>query len=379
VGLDADTLEGMATKGTRIGLGFATLWLTACAPGDQSGAAANRTDTQGDEKDSMTGAGCEPEALHEEASALPAWMAVNDDYVFWIEQRAGLLFRQAKRSAAPEVLRRNVSAWWDGLAADADAVYVGGVDGLVHRILVDGSADVALSDIGGDRASQLEAQGGFVYWLSSSGDPYRGSPGAVVRRVSANGSAASEELWSSDRASYGLAVQGEHLFVDEYTWPSPGAEPDANGVITRIGPPGQPSAPIASQLLFPRVHAADERFVYFSAQTHDAERLNQLWQVSIDGGVPELLFDGAPHGVDVGQMVVEAGVVWWGQANDGEGSVRRLSADPADVAEVASVGHTQRMLGLAADADALYFSTSFSDDDVGPGVIWRVGRQCPIE
>jgi hypothetical protein len=370
----------MGRKGTRIGLGFAALWLTACAPGDQqSGAAANLTDMHGGENDSIAGAGCEPELLHEDSAALPAWMAVNDEYVFWIEQRAGVLFRQAKRSAEPEVLSRNVSAWWGGLAADADAVYVGGVDGLVHRIVADGSADVALADIGGDRGSQFQAQDGFVYWLSSGGDQYGGSPWAAVRRVSANGSAASEELWSSDRASYGLAVRGEHLFVDEYTWPSPGAEPDANGVITRIGPPGEPSTLIASHLIFPRVHAADERFVYFSAQTHDAERLNQLWQVSINGGVPQLLFDGDPHGVDVGQMVVEAGVVWWGQADDGEGLVRRMSAAPADVTGVASVADTQHMLGIAADADALYFSSSFSDDDVGPGVIWRVGRQCPIE
>jgi hypothetical protein len=370
----------MGRKGIRIGSGFAIVWLMACGSSDQPmGAAASRTDTRWREGDSMLGAGCEPELLHQEMAALPAWMAVNDEYVFWIDQRAGVLFRQAKRSPDQEVLSRSVTAGWGGLAADADAVYAAGADERVHRILADGSADVVLADIGGERASQFQTRDGFVYWLSSSGEPYRGRVSTAVRRVSANGSAASEELWSSDRASSGLVVQGEHLFIDEYTWPSAGVEPDANGVITRIGTPGEPSAVIASQLLFPRVHAADERFVYFSAQTHDAERRNQLWQVSIDGGAPQLLFDGDPHGVDVGQMVVEAGVVWWGQVDDGEGVVRRMSADPADGVAIASVAGTQHMLGLAADADALYFSSSFSDDDVGPGMIWRVGRQCPIE
>lgn len=367
----------MGRKGTRTGLGFATLWLIACAPSDQQiGTPDAPADAHGGESAPTAGASCAPEPLHEEAAALPAWVAVNDEYVFWIEQRAGVLFRQAKGSAEPEMLRRNVTAWWGGVAADADAVYVAALDGLVHRVPADGSADTVLSDIGGERASQFHAQDGYIYWLSSSGNPSGGRGSVAVRRVSANGSATSEDLWSGNRASYGLAVQGEHLFVDEYTWPSAGADPDANGVITRIGTPGAPSTTIASDLLFPRVHAADEQFVYFSAQTHDSERLNQLWRVSTDGGVRQLLFDGAPHGIDVGQMVVEAGVAWWGQADDGEGVVRRMSGDSADATTVALVADAQHMLGFAADADTLYFSSSFSNDDVGPGVIWRVGRQC---
>jgi hypothetical protein len=358
-------------------IGAAAILLTACGANTQADAEAARSGAESAGEGPSTVASCEPEILHEEFAALPAWLAVNDESVFWVEQRAGALFRRGKHSKDRAMFSREVGGGWAALVADSEAVYVDGRDGMVHRIAVDGSFDHELSEIGGERASHFHLQGGYLYWLWSSGDPYLGRASMGVRRVSADGSASSEELWEANRTSYGLVVQGDHLFVDEYSWPSPRVEPAPNGAIIRVATSGAPSVVLAADLLFPVVHAADDRFVYYSAQTPDSERLNQLWRVSSDGGVPELLFDGAPRGVNVGQMVVESGTTWWGQGDYGGGVVRRLSSGHAMV--VAELADVQHMQGFAVDADALYFSSSFSYDDVGAGRIWRVGRHCPTD
>jgi hypothetical protein len=330
-----------------------------------------------DNAEPASAADCLPELLYEELGSLPTWMAVTDEYIFWIEERAGVLVRRSKRTSEWEAVSRDVTAGWDALAGDTDSVYVGGQDGMVHRIVANSSQDIVLSETGGERASQFRVQGEYVYWLSSSGDVSRRSGSVDLRRVRADGSLGAESMWQSSRATYGLAVQGEALFVDEYTWPQSGGEPEANGVVSRISSSGAPTVTLVEDLLFPRVQAADRQYVYFSAQTLDAERRNQLWRVSIDGGPAQLVYGGSSEaGVQVGQMIADEGTVWWGQVERaGDGFVRRVSYGE-DTSVAAAIPNGGSMLGLAADSDAIYFSSRFGYDGVGPGTVWRVGRHC---
>jgi hypothetical protein len=359
----------------RVGLLFGAFAIAACG----SGANGNDVLDGSQESGTPTSEDCSPQLLYEEFAALPTWVAVSDEYIFWTDTRGDSLFRQSKRSSEFAIISREIAAGWEALAADSDAVYVSRQDGMVHRIPDDDSAGVVLAEVGGERGNEFRVQGDHVYWLSSSGSLTGKNPVVEVRRTRIDGEGDSETLWRGNRASYGLGVEGDYLFVDEYTWPAGGRDPDGNGAITRIDIAGSSREELANGLLFPRVHAVDADFVYFSAQTRDAERLNQLWRVRIDGGPSELVFDGAARGVDVGQMVVESGTVWWGQTDDGEGLLRRVRAGVSESSVTATVANTQHMMGLAMDSEAFYFSSRFSDDDVGPGMIWRVGRQCPID
>jgi hypothetical protein len=359
-------------RGVNTGLLFAAFMTLACGLDTHPNDAADGRQESG----SPTSQDCSPQVLYEEFAALPNWMAASDEYVFWTDTRENALFRWSKRSSGAEIVSREIADGWGALAADSDAVYVARQDGMIHRIEGDDSRDIILSDVGGERANQLRIQGGHVYWLSSNGNLTGANAVVEVRRAGILAEGDSETLWRGNRASYGLAVHGDDVFVDEYTWPASGRNLDANGAITRIGISDGSRAELASGLLFPRVHAADAEFVYFSAQTPDAERLNQLWRAPTDGGPSELVFDGAGSGVDVGQMVAESGTIWWGQADDGEGRLRQVSMGAREILVTATVADTQHMLGLATDSDALYFSSRFSDDDVGPGMIWRVAKHC---
>ena len=316
---------------------------------------------------------CEPKVMYEDFGALPSWMAAGGDYVYWIDEQSDSLFRQSKSGNEPEVVSANVAAWGAGIAADADAVFVGTRDGSVRRVPVDGSPEVVLAEIGGERASRLQILGDDLYWLAAGGQVNGRRVVADVRRVRKDVGGSSELLWSG--ATYGLALGAGYLFVEEYNLPITGA-PEPNGVILRVSSAGEATT-LAADLLIPQVQAADDSFVYYTAQTHDAEREAQLWRVSVEGGAAELVHvGGLDYHVDVGQMIVDDGSVWWGQANDGLLiGIPEAGAQPASVA-VTESPHT---LGLAGDDERLYFSGSFSRDAVGPGTIWQVGRGCPID
>jgi hypothetical protein len=351
---------------------FGVCLTTACGGGEDAlTPIADAKATAGAEAD------CEPELLSDDGG-LPAWMAVSGDYVYWIDGADNSLRRQSKEGTEPARAAQDVANLWAGIAADTEAVYVAGKDGMIHQLSVDRPADVALANVGGERATQLHVSGSDVYWLATSGEPLNGGRvSAEVRRVRTHASEPAETLWSSDKSSYGLALAGEYIFVDEYTWPGIGGEPQANGTILRVASAQGSTVPLVSDLLFPFVHAADEHFVYYSAQTHDTDRITQLWRIDVEGGTPELVYQGGPaNEVDVGQMIVDDEFAWWGQAN--EGRVVRVPVVGGEPATAAMVSDSQHTLGLAADDFRLYFSGSYSQDVAGPGTIWSVGRDCPF-
>lgn len=307
---------------------------------------------------------CEPQPLFEGDFDLFSWMTASAGHVYWYEERSNSLTRQAKQGGATERVADGLAPGWAGLASDRQYLYVGGEDAWIHRISFDGSENTALAEAGGDLPQQLQPLGTHLYW-ASSGD------GAEVRRAAIDGTGTVEVLWSTSGREFlsGFAVTEDFLIIGLFNWYRDGLQ--ADGQILRLSADG--AQPLVSNLLVPRVVVADDSYVYFTAQ--NADRDTQLWRVAPGGGTPELL-DG---GVDIGQALLEGDTLWWSEANRvGAGiHLHRVLSEGASATVAAVDGH--HMLGLAGDDTHLYFSTSYSVDAVGPGAVWRVGRQCSIE
>jgi hypothetical protein len=324
--------------------------------------------------DALTGADCEAEPLYEDEAALLSWMTVDSDYVYWVEDRANSLSRQPKHGGSREDVTGGVGAGWANLASDGEHLYFGGSDQQIRRVSSRDHENISLSSTGGEIAGAVQVDGPYVYWRSSSGDAGRSDFSAQARRVRTDGTQSAELLWSAPSGTFssGLAIGGGYFFVDVYDWSYP-AELTTSGQILRVAVTGGPAEAIATDLLVPRVHGADERYVYFSAQ--DADRYTELWRVATDGGAPELMQSGSVElSVDVGQMLIDRDTVWWGQAN--RGTLHRATAG---VGSSTLAVDAQHILGLAADGDFVYFSSSYSGDDIGPAAIRRIGRRCLVE
>jgi hypothetical protein len=191
--------------------------------------------------------------------------------------------------------------------------------------------------------------------------------------VRTDGTSAAEVVWNSsgDAFAQGLAVSGDDVLISVYDWPRGSYTLRADGQILRVSDVGDPGVPLVTDRWVPEVHAADDRYVYFSAQTADY-RENELWRVPIGGGGAELLRSAAEYPVEVnGPMVIRGDTVWWGGA---QGEIFRLTAgsEPFSVVKVGA----HHMPGLDADDTHLYFSSSYSFDAIGPAAIWRIPSGC---
>jgi hypothetical protein len=324
---------------------------------------------------------CQPQALYAADGGLPAWMTATGDYVYWLEDASGELYRSAKRSGGRELVTEGVVSGWAAIASDAAHLYVAGTDHAIHRLATDGSENIALSDAGDGETNEIQVAGPYVYWDNAKGNPVSHDFEAQVRRAKIDEPGAAEVLWSTGPSVYstGLATGGGYYFLSVFNWSYPN-ELQSDGRILRLSAAGDPGVPLVEGLLVPRVYAADDRYVYFSAQ--NAERDNGLWRVAISGGPAEVLVPPTfEDSVEVGQMLIRGDTVWWGQANrltPGHLDLHRVSAGGGSAA-VASMDDSHHMLGLAGDDENLYFSTSHSYDSLGPAGIWRVGRECPLE
>lgn len=318
-------------------------------------------------------AACEPEALSDELiGGLPSGLALQGEHVYWIEERSGELRRVAKAGGTREVIATGMAREFAGVAADADYVFVSGADAQIHRIVPDGSENVGLADTGGDFAYRLQVVPPYLYWLSQTGGPSDSYAGQV-RRVRTDGTGAAEVLWSSsgEAFAHGLAVSGDDALISVFDWPIGSYTLRADGRILRVSGAGDAGVRLVTDLWVPEVHAADNRYVYFSAQTAEY-RENELWRVAIGGGPAELLRSAVEYPVEVdGPMVIRGDTVWWGGS---QGEIFRLTAgsQPFSVAKVGA----HHMPGLAADDTHLYFSSSYSFDAIGPAAIWRIPTDC---
>jgi hypothetical protein len=321
---------------------------------------------------------CEPTALYEyeEVGPLPSWIAVSGDHVYWTEDRTGELSRMPIQGGVPEYVTGGVGAGWSTIVADDDHLFFVGADEQIHRIALDGTEHIALAASGGKLASEIQRSMAHVYWHSSTGDAGRSNFVAQVRRVNVDGGA-TEILWNSAPGTFssGLAVAGGYLFVDQFNWSYPN-ELLSDGQVLRISDTTGEVVPLASGLLVPRVHRADDRYVYFSAQNSD--RHNEVWRVSISGRAQQLLQPGTfETSVDVGQMLIQGDTVWWGEANRGPEGLRLYRANTTTGGAVPLVTmEAHHMLGLAGKGQYLYFPSSYSYDGVGPASIWRIASDC---
>jgi hypothetical protein len=321
---------------------------------------------------------CEPEALYEEDATLPSWLTVRKGHVYWIDDRTQELSRIPTEGGARQPIARGLGPGWASIASDEEHLFVAGAEGQIRRIALDGSEDIVLAASGGDTASAIQLGDSYAYWLSATGGPVGRDFVAQVRRARVDGSGPAEVLWNSDPLTFssGLAAGGGYLFVDVFNWAYPNElEPD--GQILRLSETTGDTVPLATGLLVPRVEGADDRYVYFSAQTE--ERYSELWRVAIAGGSPELIQPGTfETSVNVGQMLIQGDNVWWGEANRVGGALHlnRANVTTRDVVPVVTL-EAHHMLGLSSDDRYLYFSSSYSFDAIGPAAIWRLGRECP--
>jgi hypothetical protein len=269
-----------------------------------------------------------------------------------------------------DVVARDVISAWAGIAADAESVYVAGAEGMLRRLSVDGSTEMAIAELGGERVSQIRVQGAYAYWLTESGRPFSGRPFAsAIHRARTVLGAAAETLWESDHVAVGLALGAGYLFVDEY---NDGAE-QPNGALLRIAASDGSVVPLASDLFFPSVVAADNQFVYFTAQSRD-ERNTQLWRIAVDGDKAELLYAGGPLEIIDGQMLLSSGFIWFPVSAQGDGRLVKVPTGGGEAIIVATMTNTPSTRGLAADAQHFFFSGSWSWDAIGPGAIWSLAR-----
>jgi hypothetical protein len=355
----------------------------SCGSGEQVAAPrtgteqAETTGTDTDESRDYADARCEPEAIHGEGAALPSWMTVRKGYVYWVEERTQEVRRVPTEGGVPERVASDVSLGWASVVSDEQYLFVPGAEGQIRRIALDGGEDVPMAAFGGDSASALHVRESYVYWRSSTGDPVTGGFNAQVRRVSIDGTEPAKVLWNgrAPMFSSGLAIGGGHLFVGVFNWSYPNGT-QADGQVLRVSESTGAAVPLATGLLAPRVEGADDRYVYFTAQT--TERYDELWRVAIGGGSPELIQAGtAETSVSVGQLLIQGDTVWWGEANRGAAGLRlfRANARTADVVPLVTL-EAHHMLGLAGEDRYLYFSSSHSFDAVGPAAIWRIRQDC---
>jgi hypothetical protein len=303
-------------------------------------------------------------------------MAESGDHLYWTEDRTSELSRIPVEGGMREHIAGGVGPGWSTIVADEDHLFFVGADEQIHRIALDGTEDVILAPSGGKLASDLQRSMAYVYWHSSTGGAGQKNFEAQVRRVNVDGGT-SELVWSSARGTFsaGLAVAGSYAIVDEFNWSYP-TELQPDGRVLRVSDTTGEVVPLASGLLVPRVHGADDRYVYFSAQNVD--RYNELWRVSIIGGEPQLIQPGTfETSVDVSQMLVQGDTVWWGEGNRGADGLRLYRADAINGrVEPLVTMDAHHMLGVAVKGEQLYFPSSYSYDDVGPASIWKLPRNC---
>jgi hypothetical protein len=321
---------------------------------------------------------CAPEAIYEEDFALPSWVTVLDSHVYWLEQRTAGLRRVPTSGGLPQSIAGNLSSSWASIASDNAGMFVVS-DGQLRRISEDGSEDVVVTEAAGERALDVGVMSSHVYWLSASGNQQTGDYTAQVRRVAIDGDAPSQVLWSTTPGSFasGLALAGGRVFVSVFNW-TYFNELQPDGEILRVSETTGEVTALASGLLVPRVEAADDRHVYFTAQT--ADRYAELWRVAITGGAPELIQSISEHSLSIGRMLIQDDTAWWTEANGQRDGVHlyRANTVTGGVESIATID-ARHMLGLALDDEHLFFSTSYSLDAVGPAAIWRIGRDCSTE
>jgi hypothetical protein len=358
-------------------------WIAACGDGgarDEGTEASNEGTTNPEPAQEPEASACQPEKLSD--AARPSWITLNGEHVFWLEGgtrtagAAGVLNRVERRGGTPEVIASGLLAGWAGIAEDGAYLYLGGTDAQIHRIAPDGSENVALAETGGETASDLQIAPPYLYWRSAIAGPTQANYAAQVRRVRTDASSPPEVLWSTGGESYtsSLAVSGDYFFTAVFNWP-PGVDTiRADGQILRFSGAGDLGVPLVTDLLIPQIHAADARYVYFSAQT--AERRAELWRVPISGGAAELL--GAAAALNLvrveGQVVIRGDTIWWG-ANQGRVLRATAGGETSTVVELAA----HRMLGLATDDTDLYFTSSSISASTGPAGVWRVPLGCTLD
>jgi hypothetical protein len=363
-----------------IGCSMSVLSCGGAEPAAALTTGTDQAETTGTDPDDFRGhseARCEPEAIHDEGAVLPSWITVRKGYVYWVEERTQEVRCVPTEGGVFERVASDVSLGWASVVSDERSLVVAGAEGQIRRIALDGGEDVALAAFGGDSASALHVRDSYVYWRSSTGDPVTGGFNAQVRRVRIDGTEPAKVLWngSSPTFSSGLAIGGGHFFVGVFNWSYPDGT-QSDGEVLRISEATGDTVPLATGLLVPRVEGADDRYVYFTAQT--TERYGELWRVAIGGGLPELIQAGtAETSVSVGQLLIQGETVWWGQANLGAAGLQlfRANATTADVVPLVTLD-AHHMLGLAAEDRYLYFSSSHSLDAVGPAAIWRIRQDC---
>jgi hypothetical protein len=95
---------------------------------DRSALAVGNDATLGD-----TGTDRQSRLLFTEDAALPSWLETSGGYVYWIDDRDQALRREPAQGGHVDLVAHEVTSGWAGIAADADAVYVAGVDSMLRQ------------------------------------------------------------------------------------------------------------------------------------------------------------------------------------------------------------------------------------------------------
>src|SRR5262245_44072205 len=109
---DRAEVEMVVDRIVSTGLLFAAFMNAACGSGANDNDVLDRQQGSG----KPTSEDCSPQVLYEEFAALPTWVAVSDEYIFWTDTRENALFRQSKRSWEFAIISGEIAPGWEGLA-----------------------------------------------------------------------------------------------------------------------------------------------------------------------------------------------------------------------------------------------------------------------
>jgi hypothetical protein len=301
---------------------------------------------------------CEvPAAAYELAtlSRCPGKIAVDDDYVYWLDDR---LMRMPKcgSSSAPEVLLESVSA--ADLAVDADAVYLADAYDI-RRVDTHTLEVTSLAHLNDFVAQQLWVQNGWVYF-TTEGVCIVGETGCgttlkpLIHRVPVRGGATEVVFSYSGGQIFDLVGAGDSLFLTGALFSLPQGiervDADGGGDMTEILPAGEPGP---GGLL-----ATDGAHVYYASSPG-------IRKVPVQGGASSAV---GTETLEVVDLVSDGEYAYWtGRQYPVGGAVRR--ARRAEATETLAEGHD--MTFIAVDRGAVYFGTCALGDDAG---IWIVAR-----
>jgi hypothetical protein len=144
-------------------------------------------------------------------------IAADDAYLYWYDLDAGTITRKSREGAGGGVIIATGLVYPAGLAARGGDVYWSDTDetatlrGSINRVSREGGTPVVLARQD-TRVHRLLLDGEFVYWTGGDFDQV-GS--GSVRRVRVDGGASPEVLLSDLDGPFYLAVDGDHVYVED--------------------------------------------------------------------------------------------------------------------------------------------------------------------